>query len=215
MMVAPSNFIVGAMLAGGHGARLGGVDKALLQVGGQSLISRLSQSLESQCNILAAVSPRRFDGKWSWIADPGEGPAEAIVSALGEIHARWPNATHVLTASVDSYFFPANFAQGALGEMSTTGASVVTGRFGAQDYPVNALWALEETAFSALAPSTGNRGRAVRALLDGLNVAHADYSRPDGKNPFANINTVGDLITAERHFLAATDAGQKSADAAN
>jgi len=98
-----------AILAGGHGRRLGGQPKALLQVGHTRIIDRQLAAARAVTNRVAIVAndPKLYDGLgvpiWSDLR-PGSGPLGGIFTAL-------VNATTAVTLIIagDMPFLTAGF----------------------------------------------------------------------------------------------------------
>lgn len=89
------------VLAGGRGKRLGGRDKALVQVGGRSLLARVLEATVAARNVVVVGSPRPgYDGvRWTSEEPADGGPTAGIVAglrALGGGAAPW-----VLVLAVD------------------------------------------------------------------------------------------------------------------
>ena len=102
---------VGVILAGGQATRMGGGDKGLLRLGGQSLLSRVIARLDPQVAGLALNAngaPERFaDFGLPVCADsvPGfAGPLAGVLAGLDWAAAR--GADTVVTAAADTPFFP-------------------------------------------------------------------------------------------------------------
>ena len=86
------------VLAGGEGRRLGGVDKALLQVGGTSMLERVLGALRDAQRIVC-VGPERPTSVpviWTREDPPGGGPTPAVAAGLQQVVA--PN---VVVLAVD------------------------------------------------------------------------------------------------------------------
>ncbi|MGB3830051.1 MAG: NTP transferase domain-containing protein, partial [Ornithinimicrobium sp.] len=72
------------VLAGGQGTRLGGTDKALLDVGGASLLSRVLDAVNAAERVVV-VGPRRpgFEHVcWTAEEPSGGGPSAGIVAGM-------------------------------------------------------------------------------------------------------------------------------------
>ena len=203
-------FIVGGILAGGLGTRLGHVEKAGLRVGGASLLTRCVRLLQRQCDAVTLIAPLPSAEFPDTICDPGLGPGEAIATALSEMPRQYSGATHLLTVSVDSYLLPADFTETMLDALTRGAADVAIGQFEDNEYPVNALWRLEAVAPAARDGAARSRGRSVRSLYDDLKSTRVNFARADGLDPFTNVNTMHDLVTAQRHFRRHPDSPQKS-----
>ncbi|MGI8947932.1 MAG: molybdenum cofactor guanylyltransferase [Ornithinimicrobium sp.] len=98
---APSVEHDAIVLAGGRGERLGGRDKALVEVGGRPLLARVLDATAGARSVVVVGSPRPgFDGvHWASEEPPGGGPTAGIVAglrALGDGAGPW-----VLVLAVD------------------------------------------------------------------------------------------------------------------
>jgi molybdopterin-guanine dinucleotide biosynthesis protein A len=92
------------VLAGGSARRLGGVDKALLRIGGRALIDRVLDAL-SHARIVVVVGPRRTldrEVRWAREEPPGGGPVAALAAGLALVEAG-----AVAVAAVDHPFLTA------------------------------------------------------------------------------------------------------------
>lgn len=89
------------MLAGGEGRRLGGVDKALLEIGGVTMLDRVLAAAEPNCDALVVVGPVREttvrDVRFTMEAEPGGGPVPAVAAGLALV----PEAEEVVVLAVD------------------------------------------------------------------------------------------------------------------
>jgi molybdopterin-guanine dinucleotide biosynthesis protein A len=74
-----------AILAGGRGTRLGGVDKALLEIGGAAILDRQLAAIRGAVDRVAVVAPdpgALARAGVEPVIDPGAGPLAALVCAL-------------------------------------------------------------------------------------------------------------------------------------
>ncbi|EHK82956.1 molybdenum cofactor guanylyltransferase [Saccharomonospora azurea] len=81
---SPRPRLAGVVLAGGAARRMGGVDKAMLRVGGVPLLSRAITAL-GDADPVVVVGPRRegFSGVcWTREEPAGSGPVAALAAAL-------------------------------------------------------------------------------------------------------------------------------------
>ncbi len=78
--------VAGVILAGGGGRRMGGLDKAALQVGGITLLDRVLAAARPVCDRLVVVGPDRPTGVAGVVfvseAEPGGGPVPAVLAGL-------------------------------------------------------------------------------------------------------------------------------------
>ena len=205
---------LGVILAGGLATRMGGGDKGLLQIGGQSLLSRVINRLAPQVDGLALNAngdPERFrDLGLPVVPDTVEGFAGPLAGVLAGLDwAYTQGADCIVTAAADTPFFPrdlvARLRQAAEGQvhplvLATTPrradeALKSGGGRGVNRHPTFGLWpvALRDDLRDAL-----NDGlRKVVLWTDRHNGREALFSA-DPFDPFFNVNTPEDLALAEK-----------------
>jgi molybdopterin-guanine dinucleotide biosynthesis protein A len=188
--------IAGVILAGGRSSRMGGHDKALVELGGRTLLDRLCARLSPQVAVLAInanaplgaaaagydVVPDRFAGF--------PGPLAGIHAGLLWAETL-PGATHLATVSVDTPFLPADFVPRLAGADRT---SVALARSDGRLHPTCALWPvrLRETLEVFLEAGTS---RKVMSFAEAAGYVAVDFSAVPF-DPFFNINTADDLKKA-------------------
>ncbi len=186
--------IFGVILAGGAGRRMGGADKALLRVGGRSLLSHAIARLEPQVERLAISAngdAARFSGFGLPVLPDATvlGPLAGVLAAL---HWAAPlGASAIVTAAVDSPFFPGDLTPRLClaAETAPEGLALVTA---AKDHPTFALWPV------ALAPALSAflvSGAKAR-ILDFMAQHHAARAPFPDEAAFDNLNTPEDLTRA-------------------
>ncbi|MEL6915291.1 MAG: molybdenum cofactor guanylyltransferase MobA [Pseudomonadota bacterium] len=191
---------VGVILAGGKGARMGGVDKGLLELGGRTLMDRVIERLEGQVAGLAinanGDARRYYDFGLPIVADSiadQPGPLAGVLAGLDWAHD--VGASHIVTAAADTPFFPMDLAERlerAATRAVTPIALAATWEGGRTNrHPTFGYWpvALREDLRSAL----GQGLRKVVLWTDSHGAATAAFD--DGA--FFNINTPEDLAQAE------------------
>lgn len=79
------------IVAGGRGARLGGVSKPDLSVGGMSLLDRTLAAAAPARETVVVGGPTRAGVTWTVEDPPGSGPAKALAAGLAALngHAPW------------------------------------------------------------------------------------------------------------------------------
>ena len=102
---------LGVILAGGLASRMGGGDKALLDLAGRPLLAHVIDRLAPQVGAMALNAngdPSRFsDWGLPVIADSVEeypGPLAGVLAGMD--WAAGQGATHIVTAAADTPFFP-------------------------------------------------------------------------------------------------------------
>ena len=185
--------IAAVILAGGKAERLGGVNKALIEIGGSTLLQRARDAVAGCEPVLLAVGASGFtaDGMTAIpdIVSGYAGPLAGVVAAvdgLRDVDADW-----LLSVAVDTPFFPADFVTRALPLGAT--ADVVIGCFGSQDYPTNALWRLVAIRDLPQALRDGTAPHSLKRLAASLRSVRLDYAGTSADDPFLNANTPEDL----------------------
>ncbi len=205
---------LGVILAGGLATRMGGGDKGLLQIGGQSLLSHVIRRLAPQVDGLALNAngdPARFDDVGiPVIADSIEGFAGPLAGVLAGLDwAAAQAADSIVTAAADTPFFPRDLAarlmQAAEGQahplvLATTprtGDEALKSGGGKRinRHPTFGLWpvALRDDLRQAL--NDGLRKVVLWTDKHGGREALFDAQPFD---PFFNVNTPDDLIRAQQ-----------------
>jgi molybdopterin-guanine dinucleotide biosynthesis protein A len=193
---------VGAVvLAGGQGRRMGGVDKALVPLGGRPLIAHVLARLAPQCPVIAisaAGDPARFAGfGLPVVADStGDfaGPLAGILAGLDAAAAAAPPFDLVLSVPVDTPALPRDLVARLMAARQAEQAEVAMAASAGRPHPAVALWPIgcREDLRRALAAGE----RQVRAFAQRYRLAVADWSALPF-DPFLNINTPADLAGAE------------------
>ncbi len=188
------------IIAGGKGERLGGVRKADLRIGGRRMIDRVSDALGAvDAPLMVATGPGearcRLPAGAVAVADldaPMGGPLAGLAAAVAALRAKRIGEGLLVSVAVDTPFLPGDFVavmRGGLGD-----APVAYAACGDQFYPPNAIWRIEALAAlpaQVLADAAPHSLKALQQMLGAVPVAWASRA---GTDPFANVNTVDDLI---------------------
>lgn len=199
-----TNSVVGVILAGGRGERLGQREKSDLIFAGQPLLPVLHQRVEDQASrwVLASdgFRPAACPGSLTILDDPFDdkrGPLAGVLAAY-----RWAlQSDHapdfLLSVPVDTPFFPTDFCTRARAHFPSP-TTIIIGQYGADKYPTAALWPMAVLAGLEdwLAHSDN---LSVRGYMRQFDVSMIDYALSDpAANPFDNINRPDDLAILER-----------------
>lgn len=201
---------LGVILAGGLATRMGGGDKALLPLGGQSLLARVIARLEPQVAGLALNAngdAARFAGfGLPVVADSVDGFAGPLAGVLAGLDwAADQGAETIVTVAGDTPFFPCDLvprllmaAEGmaaplALAATPRGDADTRSMTGGLIRHPTFGLWpvALRDDLRAALQDGL----RKVVIWTDDHDGRLAEF--PDAGDPFFNVNTPDDLAQAE------------------
>jgi len=202
----PKNAVAGVILAGGRGARLGGVIKAHLKISGIRLVDRMAECLRQQTDIVAlstgtfpphAIRPQHPLPVIPDADAPDSGPVGGLAAAADWCRGQTPALPLLLTAAVDTPFFPADFLTRALALMDND-TDVVIGAYGDQPYPTNALWRVSALGELGARVAQGAAPRGLKAVVEKSRTRILTYPVANGPDPFTNINTMADLLECGR-----------------
>lgn len=190
----------GVILAGGQARRMGGGDKSLRQLNGQTLMARVIQRLAPQVQALA-INANGDAARFSAFGLPVlpdslpcfPGPLAGVLAAMDWAASRGEES--VVTVAADTPFFPADLVPRLLAAAQNGLALAATGTPSApQWHPTFGLW------------PTRIRN-TLRDDLHGGQRKVLDWALRHGAQPalfteqgdaFFNINTPDDLATAQR-----------------
>ncbi|MBI4367689.1 MAG: molybdenum cofactor guanylyltransferase MobA [Deltaproteobacteria bacterium] len=196
---------LGLVLAGGMARRMGGGDKARIEIGGITILDRVLACLSAQCTgivINANGDPKRFaDTGLTVVADtvPGfAGPLAGILAGLDWLSRQHNGIEWLVSVPGDCPFLPDDLVEKLHQARRKMGAGVplACARSGEWRHPVVGLWplALRADLCKALVEE---KLRKIEAWTARHGVAIADW--PDQPiDPFFNVNTPEDAARAEQ-----------------
>ena len=199
--------IVGVLLAGGQARRMGGGDKCLRELAGETLLARAVGRLEGQVSRLvlnANGDPARLSGfRLPVVADPVDGfagPLAGVLAGLEWAASQAPGAEWVVTVPTDAPAFPLDLVERLVDAVSRDGADLACASSGGRRHPVFGLWPV--ALRGALREALVDRDvRKVDAFTGGYRLAVADWP-VEPVDPFLNVNRPDDLADAERKIAA-------------
>ncbi len=204
---------LGVILAGGLATRMGGGDKGLLQIGGQSLLSHVINRLGPQVDGLAlnanGDAGRFVELNLPVLPDSIEGFAGPLAGVLAGLDwAAEQGVDSIVTAAADTPFFPrdlvARLTEAAQGQthplvLATTprtgDEALKSGGKRFNRHPTFGLWpvALRDDLRAAL-----NDGLRKVVLWTDKHDGREALFPADPFDPFFNVNTPDDLLRAEK-----------------
>ncbi len=193
--------VFGLLLAGGQARRMGGGDKCLLELAGQTLLAHAVRRLAPQVGGLvlnANGDPMRFaDYGLPVVADvvPGfAGPLAGVLTGM-DFMRRNDTAGWLATAATDTPFFPRDLVARLLTRAGTDEADIAFARSAGRTHPVFGLWrtTLHESLERAL---TLEDERKIDRFAARYRVVEVDFADLPF-DPFFNINRPEDLARAE------------------
>jgi molybdopterin-guanine dinucleotide biosynthesis protein A len=201
-MTVPSERIAGVLLAGGQARRMGGGDKCLRTLGGETLLARAIRRLTGQVGPMvlnANGDPGRFAGcGLPVVADPVEGfagPLAGVLAGLdwaaGQAGIEW-----IVTVPTDAPAFPEDLVARLTAALDDAGAEIACASSGGRHHPVFGLWpvSLRGALREAL---IGRDVRKVDVFTADYRLAVADWP-VEPLDPFLNVNRPDELEAAER-----------------
>ena len=200
-----SHQVVGVILAGGKGKRMGGGEKPLQILQGRPLIERVIERADPQVDELILSSnsePGLYQQlKLPIVADrfPGHaGPLLGISSAMAWVSTHYANAEampFLACFAADVPFFPASLVRQLLHGLVTDSSQVAVACEAGQLQPLFSIWDTACRGFVDQAIARGVYGpKPLLPELDSITIDIAAESEFD----FANINTPQDLRALEQ-----------------
>ena len=183
--------IVGVVLAGGASRRMGGRDKAAIELDGETLLKRAVRRLRPQVDRTVVNAP---PGAWRDAAVPlvpddlpdQPGPLAGLLAAM----ARADEEDRIVTVAVDTPFFPEDLVSRLL-----THQGIAFAGSGGRVHPVFGIW--PACLCSDLRAFLEGGERKILAFADRHGFSTVEFET-DPSDPFFNVNTPDDLAEAQR-----------------
>jgi molybdopterin-guanine dinucleotide biosynthesis protein A len=192
------NSIAGVLLAGGKARRMGGGDKCLRALGGETLLGRAIARAEPQVSALA-INANGDGARFAAfglpvIADSIADHAGPLAGVLAGMDWAAGQASHIASFATDAPFFPADLVA-RLAAAIDDGADIACAASRGRAQPVFALWpvALRDELRRAMLEEDMRKVDVWTARYRLAEVAFA----ADGHDPFFNANRPDDLARAE------------------
>jgi molybdopterin-guanine dinucleotide biosynthesis protein A len=204
--------IVGLILAGGRGERLGGAIKSELVVGGQRLLDRVAGRLAACEPILLAhgrMAPEllRPPALFAPVPDlDGDyaGPLAGFAGAMAWCAAQPRPPELLVGVAVDTPFLPADYVARLVAAIGA--ADVAIASYAGQPYPTNAIWRVTRFLDLPARVAAGTAPHSLKRLAASMSAIDVPWPETPAGDPFANINTPEELRLMEAR--AATAAGR-------
>jgi molybdenum cofactor guanylyltransferase len=195
--------VFGILLAGGLARRMGGGDKGLKTVGGETILARIIKTVQPQCAGLVLNA----NGDVSRLANLGfpivpdnvpdyAGPLAGILAGLDWIAAHHPECQSAISIPTDTPFLPGDLVARLQEARSEAKADIAIATSGGSTHPVVALWpvALRGDMRHALVDEHIHK---MGFFIDRHKIAQADWP-VEPYDPFFNANEPQDIARAEK-----------------
>ncbi|MBX3535245.1 MAG: molybdenum cofactor guanylyltransferase MobA [Xanthobacteraceae bacterium] len=193
--------ICGVVLAGGRAERMGGGDKALLEIGGETILDRALESIAPFCSDIvlnANGDASRFAAfGLPVVADSVPdfaGPLAGILAGMDWAQTHDPEIEWIASVPGDCPFLPQDLLPRLQQAALDAGKPIACAKSGERLHPLAAVWrvSLREDLRRAL----GAGERKVEQWAARHGVAHVEWP-VQPFDPFLNVNSPDDLRAAE------------------
>lgn len=195
----PLSQITGVVLAGGRATRMGGVDKGLLQIDGEAMVSRICRALHPQVGRLL-VNVNRNNKQYARLTgcqlvsdDVGDfaGPLAGIAAALAA-----SESPYLVAVPCDSPFLAADLVGRLYHSLVESQSDIAMAMFEGRPQPVFVL--LSRPLLPDLKRFLAEGGRKIIHWYYRYKVAEVDFS--DRAEMFENINTPQEQARIEQQL---------------
>lgn len=194
------------VIAGGEGLRLGHVRKADLRIGGVRQIDRVVTALGAVAAPILVANGRHgphitLPPNCVAVPDlesPCAGPLAGLAAAVAALAKSGVTVGLLVSVAVDTPFLPTDFVRRMIDELGP--APTAFAAWGEDFYPPNAVWRIEALQHLPLVPGGPEAPASLKALQRSLGAQRVDWVDMT-TNPFANINTIDDLMASQRIAL--------------
>jgi molybdopterin-guanine dinucleotide biosynthesis protein A len=197
--------VFGILLAGGLARRMGGGDKGLKVLGGETILSRIIRTVAPQCaglvlnanGDIARLASLDFPIVPDDVPDYA-GPLAGILAGLDWIADHRPECALTISIPTDTPFLPGNLVARLKEARTKAEADIAIATSGGSTHPVVALWpvAIRQDLRHALVDEHIHK---MGFFIDRHRVAHADWPM-EPYDPFFNANEPQDIAEAEKIF---------------
>jgi molybdopterin-guanine dinucleotide biosynthesis protein A len=192
---------LGLILAGGLARRMGGGDKGLIAVGGETILGRALSRMKPQC-IRMVINANGDPSRFAFTGLPVvaddipdfAGPLAGILAGLDWAAANQPDADYVVSAPGDCPFLPRNLVERLESARVKEGKPLACAKSGDWRHPVVGLWPVALRADLRRALMEENLHK-IEIWTARHGVAIAEWS-DQPVDPFFNVNTPEDAARA-------------------
>jgi molybdopterin-guanine dinucleotide biosynthesis protein A len=210
--------VTGVLLAGGRSARMGGQEKALLELSGEPMLAHVIARMGPQVGALiinangdaARFSPFGLPVVPDTLEDFA-GPLAGLHAGMVWSQRETPSARFVASLAGDTPFTPRELVARLKSTLLASGATCAIAASGSRQHPIVGLWDISLAGNVADALEKGVR--AMHRFAEDNASAVVDFPNFEiggtAIDPFFNVNTPADLETAR--MLSSKPAGEEPA----
>lgn len=198
MSAAP---ICGVVLAGGLASRFGGGDKALLEIGGETILDRVLERIAPYCTDIvlnANGDAARFAAfGLPVVADSVPdfaGPLAGILAGMDWAQAHHPEIEWIASVPGDCPFLPHDLVPRLHDAALAAAKPVACAMSGGRRHPLAAVWRV--SLRDDLRRALGDGVRKAELWAEHHGAMYAEWAA-EPVDPFLNVNSPEDLLAAE------------------
>ena len=195
------NKVVGCVLCGGKSQRMGGFDKALLDLNGTTLLEHVVTRLHGQVmqSVLSVNEPGALHENLGLPMLPDElsghlGPLAGVHAALRWARKNTPDISEVVTVAVDTPFFPIGLVDTLVARRDVYADCPIICSSGGRDHFAFGLWPVNLA--EPLKKYLLSGGRSIKGFFKDHPQVIVEFEPQNAVDPFFNINTPEDLPVA-------------------
>ncbi|WP_085904280.1 molybdenum cofactor guanylyltransferase MobA [Kiloniella majae] len=199
--------VAGVILAGGLARRMGGGDKGLKSLAGESLLARIIQRIRPQVGPLvlnANGDSQRFKvfslPVAADVVDDNPGPLAGVLTGMEWVAAYSPNVKWMVSVPCDAPFIPMDLVDRLISKATKQGVPLACAMSQGRTHPVVGLWsvALRNDLRQAIMQE---EMRKVDRWTERHGICHVSFDDVvignETIDPFYNANKPDDLVRVE------------------
>lgn len=187
------NNITLAILAGGKATRMGGVNKALIEIEGKTFIQKIFESLSPLFTQTVIISNERFDFRLQNVQIfpdiiTNMGPLGGIHSAL--VNSQTP---YTFVVSCDMPFASVDIASQIVEQFLSKGTDILVPTIDSYHEPLFAVYSKHLVSKIEII-LVKSAGKPIKDLFSMANTSYIEFANTtENRRCFANINSTADL----------------------
>ncbi len=201
-MIIEKTRVAGILLAGGLSRRMGGGDKCLRVLGGETILSRIVRGVLPQVDTLALNAngdPSRFSSFGlpviPDVIEGNAGPLSGVLTGMEWVALNYPECEWLVSFPTDAPFLPENLVESLMFAMKRDGSDVACARSNGRTHPVIGIWPVQLRGALRKA-MTEEDIRKVDLWTSRYRLSVVDFTSTTF-DPFFNTNRPEDLERAE------------------